>query len=336
MKLYRILVVRILLVIPVVLGIATLTFFVSRVLAADPVELFMPPQADERLRQEVRESLGLDKPLFEQYRIFLAGLQHGYLGRSINTGRPVAADLLDRLPATVEMAAFALALAIGIGIPLGVIAGATRDRWPDFLIRAVTLTGMALPAFWLGLILIFLFFVRLHWLPGPVGRFPIGVAPPPAITGFFVVDSLIQGNLPAFRASLGHLLLPSFTLGFVTMAPIARVGRIAMIEALQSEYIRTAHAMGISKGVVYFRYALKNTLLPVLTMIGSAVAFLFSGSVLVESIFNWPGMGQYALSAIRQSDFSALQGFVIWASFSYVIVFLVVDVLYLIVDPRTR
>lgn len=336
MKLYRLLIVRISLVIPVVLGVVTLTFFVSRVLSADPVELFLPPQADEQLRREVRESLGLDKPLLEQYRIFLAGLERGNLGRSINTGRPVTADLLDRLPATLEMSGFALVMAIGIGVPLGVIAGASRDRWPDFLIRAVTLGGMALPAFWLGLILIFVFFVRLNWLPGPVGRFPIGIAPPPTTTGLFVIDSLIQGNLPAFRASLGHLLLPSFTLGFVTMAPIVRVGRVAMIEALQSDYIRTAHAMGISKVVVYFRYALKNALLPVLTMIGSAVAFLFSGAVLVESIFNWPGMGQYALSAIRQSDFSALQGFVLWAAFSYVFVFLVIDVLYLIVDPRTR
>ena len=336
MKLSRLLIVRIALIIPVSLGVVTLTFFVSRVLAADPVELFLPPQADEALRREVRQRLGLDKPLVEQYRIFLSGIGHGDLGISINTGHPVTKDLLFRLPATLEMAGCALLIAVGIGVPFGVIAGVNRDGWPDFLIRGITLGGMALPAFWLGLILIFVFFVRLHWLPGPVGRFPIGAAPPRVITGLFLVDSLLGGNLPAFWVSLEHLLLPSFTLGFVTMAPIARVARNAMIEVLQSDYVRTSRAMGISKAGINFRLALKNALLPVVTMIGSAIAFLFSGSVLVENIFSWPGMGQYALEAIRQSDFSALQGFVLWAALAYVCVFLVIDILYLVVDPRTR
>ena len=336
MKLSRLLLIRIALIIPVSLGVVTLTFFVSRVLAADPVELFLPPQADEQLRREVRQRLGLDKPLVEQYRIFLSGIGHGDLGISINTGHPVTKDLLFRLPATLEMAGCALLIAVGVGVPLGVIAGVNRDGWPDFLIRAVTLGGMALPAFWLGLILVFIFFVRLHVLPGPVGRFPIGATPPRVITGLFLLDSLLEGNISAFWISLEHLLLPSFTLGFVTMAPIARVARTAMIEVLQTEYIRTSRAMGISRAAIYFRCALKNALLPVVTMIGSAVAFLFSGSVLVENIFNWPGMGQYALEAIRQSDFSALQGFVLWAALAYVGVFLVIDILYLVVDPRTR
>ncbi len=336
MKLYRLLLVRTALVIPVALGVVTLTFFVSRVLAADPVELFLPPQADEQLRREVRQRLGFDKPLVEQYRIFLVGIDRGDLGVSINTGRPVTRDLAARLPATLEMAGFALLMGVALGVTLGVAAGVTRDRWPDFLIRGVTLGGMALPAFWLGLILIFVFFVRLHWLPGPVGRFPIGAEPPRTITGLFAVDSLLHGNVPAFWVSLRHLVLPSFTLGFVTMAPIARVARTAMIEVLQSDYVRTSRAMGISKTLIYFRYALKNALLPVVTMIGSVVAFLFSGSVLVENIFNWPGMGQYALEAIRQSDFAALQGFVLWAALTYVVVFLLIDLLYLVVDPRTR
>lgn len=336
MKLYRLLAVRLALIVPVALGVVTLTFFVSRVLAADPVELFLPPQADEQLRREVRARLGFDKPLVDQYRIFLEGIDRGDLGTSINTGHPVTRDLLDRLPATFEMAALALTMAVVVGVPLGVVAGVNKDRWPDFVTRGLTLTGMALPAFWLALILIFFFFVRLHWLPGPVGRFPIGELPPPRITGLFLVDSLLRGDLPAFWISLRHLVLPSFTLGFVTMAPITRVARTAMIDVLQSEFVRTSRAMGISRNVIYFRYALKNALLPVVTMIGSAVAFLFSGSVLVENIFNWPGMGRYALEAIRQSDFAALQGFVLWAALTYVGVFLVIDVIYLIVDPRTR
>jgi peptide/nickel transport system permease protein len=335
-KLARLIALRVGLVIPVVFGVVTLTFFVSRVLAADPVELFMPPQADEQLRREIRQSFGLDKPVFEQYLIFVNGVLHGDLGKSINTGRPVMRDLADRLPATLELATSALLLAIVVGVPLGVLAGVGKDGPLDFSIRGVTLVGMALPAFWLGLVLIYLFFVRLAWLPGPVGRFPIGADTPPGITGFYTLDSLLALDLPRFLTSLRHLILPGVTLGFVTMAPITRVGRSAMVEVLQSEYIRTAQAMGISRNTTYFRYALKNALLPVLTMIGGSVAFLFSGAVLVETVFNWPGMGQYALNAIRLSDFAALQGFVLWAALAYVAVFMVVDLLYLVVDPRMR
>lgn len=336
MRLYRLVAIRLVLVIPVALGVVTLTFFVSRVLAADPVELFLPPQADEQLRREIRASLGLDKPIIEQYGIYLDGLLHADLGRSIVTGRPVLHDLADRLPATLELATLALLMAVGIGVPLGVIAAVDRDGPADFIIRGVTLLGMALPAFWLGLILIYVLFVKLAVLPGPVGRFPIGAQPPQDITGLYTVDSLLTGNLGDFRVALRHLFLPALTLGFVTMAPIARVARAAMVEALQSEYIRTAHAMGLPPITVNFRYALKNALLPVVTMIGSTVGFLFGGAVLVESVFNWPGMGQYALNAIRQSDFAALQGFVIWAAIAYVLAFLVVDLLYLVIDPRTR
>jgi peptide/nickel transport system permease protein len=336
MQLYRLLAIRLVLIVPVVLGVVTLTFFVSRVLAADPVELFLPPQADEQLRREIRASLGLDKPIVEQYAIYLDGMLHFDLGRSILTGRPVLHDLADRLPATLELAALALIMAVVIGVPLGVVAAVDRDGPADFIIRGITLLGMALPAFWLGLILIYFLFVKLAWLPGPVGRFPIGAEPPPDVTGLYTIDSLLVGNFSDFWTALRHLFLPAVTLGFVTMAPIARVARASMVEALQSEYIRTSHAMGIPTLTINFRYALKNAMLPVVTMIGSTVGFLFGGAVLVESVFNWPGMGQYALTAIRQSDFAALQGFVIWAAIAYVLAFLAVDLLYLVIDPRTR
>jgi ABC-type dipeptide/oligopeptide/nickel transport system permease component len=336
LTLLRLVALRIVMMLPVAFGVVTLTFFVSHVLAADPVELFLPPQADERLRQEIRASLGLDKPLLVQYGLFLLGLTRGDLGRSIATGRPVLTDLLDRLPATLELATYALLLAVIIGVPLGVLAAMASDRLPDFAVRGLTLVGMALPAFWLGLIMIAFFFVRLAWLPGPVGRLPIGAEPPTPLTGLFSIDSLAMGNLSLFWTSIRHLVLPALTLGFVTMAPITRVTRTAMVEALESDYVRTAEAMGLPRVDVYYRYALKNALLPVVTMIGAAVGFLFSGAVLVENIFNWPGMGQYALNAIRLSDFAALQGFVIWAAIAYVLAFLVVDLLYLVIDPRTR
>jgi ABC-type dipeptide/oligopeptide/nickel transport system permease component len=332
----RFLIVRILLVLPVMFGVVTLTFLIARVLAPDPVELYVPLQADQQVREQIRKRLGLDKPLLGQYQDFLGDLVEGDLGVSAVTGRPVTTDLWDRLPATVELALFSLAFAVVLGVPLGVIAGVRRDGPLDFTIRGITLIGMALPAFWLGLVLIFIFFVSLGWLPGPVGRTPLGIAPPVGITGLYTLDSLLRFDFSMFWTSLRHLILPGFTLGVVIMAPITRVARASMVEVMRSDYIRTAKAHGIPKRTIYFRYALKNALLPIVTMVGTIVGFVFTGAVLIETVFNWPGMGKYGLDAIVRSDFTALQGFVIWASFAYVLAFLFVDIVYMMIDPRTR
>lgn len=336
MRLSRLILRRILWVFPVALGVVTVTFFVSRVLSGDPTELFLPPQADQQLRDEIRSSLGLDESLPAQYVNFLGDLSQGDLGQSITTGRPVTTDLSDRFPATVELGIVGLGIGIFAGVPLGVLAAVKRDRWPDFAIRGFTLGGMALPSFWLGLILIWIFFVTLHWLPGPVGRLPIGVDAPRDITGLYLVDSLLTGNFGLFWQSVRHLVLPGVTLGVVTLAPIARVTRAAMVDAMQSDYVRTAVAMGTGSRRVWFRAALRNALLPVITMVGGVIGFVFSGAVLIEAVFGWPGLGQYALNAIARSDFAALQGFVIYAALLYVLAYLVVDVLYLVADPRTR
>lgn len=332
----RQLVTRVLLMLPVVFGVVTLTFLVSRVFAPDPVALYVPPQADEQLRQEIRARLGFDKSIPEQYAVFLGDLVQGDLGDSTVTGRPVTSDLWDRLPATIELALFSLTLAIVIGIPLGVIAGARRDGPLDFSVRGITLVGMALPSFWLGLVLILVFFVILGWLPGPVGRLPLGATAPDKITGLYTLDSLIAGDWALSWESLRHLILPGVTLGIVIMAPITRVARASMVEVMRSEYIRTPKALGIRKQVIYFRYALKNALLPIVTMVGVIVGFVFTGAVLVEAVFNWPGMGKYGLDAIVKSDFTALQGFVLVASITYIVSFFLVDVVYMIIDPRTR
>ena len=332
----RQLVVRLLLVLPVVFGVVTLTFLVARVFAPDPVALYIPPQADEQLRAKIRAELGLDKSIPEQYGVFLGDLASGDLGESTITGRPVTSDLWDRLPATVELAIFALTFAVVIGVPLGVLAGARRDGPLDFTVRGVTLVGMALPSFWLGLVLILVFFVQLGWLPGPVGRLPLGAVAPDKITGLFTLDSLLAGDFGTFWESFRHLILPGVTLGVVIMAPITRVARASMVEVMRSEYIRTPKALGISKQVIYFRYALKNALLPIVTMVGTIVGFVFTGAVLVEAVFAWPGMGRYGLDAIIKSDFTALQGFVVVASVTYIIAFLLVDIVYMIIDPRTR
>ena len=332
----RQLVIRLLLVVPVMFGVVTLTFLISRVFAPDPVALYIPPQADEQLREKIRTELGFDKSIPGQYGVYLGDLLQGDLGESTITGRPVTSDLWDRLPATVELAILALTFAVVVGVPLGVIAGAKRDGAVDFSVRGITLVGMALPSFWLGLVLILIFFVQLGWLPGPVGRLPLGAMAPDKITGFYTLDSLLHGDFSMMWESLRHLVLPVVTLGVVIMAPITRVSRASMVEVMNSEYIRTPKALGIGKRVIYFRYALKNALLPIVTMVGTIVGFVFTGAVLIESVFNWPGMGKYGLDAIVKSDFTALQGFVVVASVTYILAFLLVDIVYMLIDPRTR
>jgi ABC-type dipeptide/oligopeptide/nickel transport system permease component len=336
MMLGRMILRRLLWVFPVAFGVVTLTFFMARVFNGDPTELYVPPEATDALRAQIRARLGLADPLPQQYIHYLLALLRFDLGVSFTTGQSVASDLWDRLPATLELGLIGLSLGIAVGIPLGVIAAVYRERWPDFLVRGVTLGGMALPQFWVGLVLISIFFVTLRILPGPVGRLPIGVPLPPRFTGFLLFDTLLAGDPALWWQAVRQLALPALTLGFSTASPIARVTRSAMVEAMQSDYIRTAIAMGHGRRVVWFRYCLRNALLPVVTLIGGVAGHIFAGAVLLESIFAWPGLGQYALQSIERSDFAALQGFVIYASLLYVLAFLVVDLLYMFIDPRIR
>jgi ABC-type dipeptide/oligopeptide/nickel transport system permease component len=327
---------RLLWVLPVALGVVTITFFMARVFTGDPTELYTPPEATDALRAQIRAQLGLADSLPRQYIRYLHDLSQLNLGTSFTTGQSVGSDLWLRLPATLELGFVGLTFGVVFGIPLGVIAAVNRERWPDFLIRGLTLGGMALPQFWIGLVLIMFFFVTLRWLPGPVGRLPVGVPLPPLVTGFLLIDTLVAGDFPKWLLAVRQLILPGLTLGLSTMAPVARVTRSSMVEAMQSDYIRTAVAMGHSKRVVWFRYSLRNALLPVVTLIGGVAGHILGGAVLLEAIFAWPGLGQYALQAIERSDFAALQGFVIYASLLYVIVFLIVDLIYMLIDPRMR
>jgi ABC-type dipeptide/oligopeptide/nickel transport system permease component len=336
MLLGRMILRRMLWVFPVAFGVVTLTFFMARVFNGDPTELYVPPEATDALRAQIRARLGLADPLPIQYVNYLWDLLRFDLGISFTTGQSVASDLWDRLPATLELGLVGLSLGIAVGIPLGVIAAVYRERWPDFLVRGVTLGGMALPQFWVGLVLISIFFVSFRILPGPVGRLPIGVPLPAKITGFLMIDTLLAGDPALWWQAVRQLILPALTLGFSTASPIARVTRSAMVEAMQSDYIRTAIAMGHGRQVVWFRYSLRNALLPVVTLIGGVAGHIFAGAVLLESIFAWPGLGQYALQSIERSDFAALQGFVIYASLLYVLAFLLVDLLYMFIDPRIR
>lgn len=320
----------------VVLGVVTLTFVLARIVSPDPTNLYVSPQADLATRNQVREAMGLNTPLWTQYAVFLGNLVTGDLGTSFSTGQPVTSDLLSRLPATIELAVYAVVLGTIAGIATGIVAAVRRGTVADHVIRFLTVSGLALPQFWIGLMLLWIFFVVLGVAPGPIGRLPIGVAPPGQITGFYVIDSLLEGNWQLTGISAGQLVLPTLTLAIAVYAPIARTVRTAMVEALQADYIRTATAMGIGHSRIWFAYAFKNVMLPVLTMFAGVVGFAFSGAVLVEGIFAWPGVGQYALNGIQQSDFPAIQGFVLYIAILYVVIYLIVDLAYIRIDPRVR
>ena len=332
----RLLLNRLFWALPVALGVVSITFFTARLFGGDPTELYAPPEASDELRAQIRERLGLSDPRWFQYLRYLGEVARFDFGVSFITNQPVGVDLTERLPATLELGVLGLGAGVLLGVPLGVLAAVNRERLPDFLVRGVTLSGMALPQFWIGLVLIWVFFVTLGWLPGPVGRLPIGVPLPAPVTGFLLIDLALIGDWERWRLAALQLVLPVATLGFATLAPIARVTRASMVEALQSDYIRTATAMGHPSRSIWFRYALRNALLPVVTLVGVLAGWVFGGAVLLESIYGWPGLGQYALQAIESSDFSALQGFVIYAALLYVVAFLVVDMLYIAIDPRMR
>ncbi len=320
----------------VVLGVVTITFVLTRVVAADPTSLLVPPGADAATRAHVRHELGLDQSLLRQYLIFLRNVLHGDLGVSFATGQPVTSDLSRRLGATLDLAVPAIVLGLIAGVGLGVVSGIRRNRFADHAIRLVTVLALAIPQFWLGLMLLSLFYARLHVLPGPIGRLDSGVAPPPHLTGMYLIDAPLTGHWSLLWMAIQHLVLPVFVLACGVFAPITRITRSAMIESLDTDYVLAARAAGFSARRIHWRYALKNALLPVITMGANGIAFALTGTVLVENVFGWPGVGQYALNAVQQSDFPALQGFVLYAALVYVVLYLLVDLVYALVDPRLR
>jgi ABC-type dipeptide/oligopeptide/nickel transport system permease component len=327
---------RLALVGPVLLGIASLTFVVARLLPADPAAVIAGPLADAQSVAAIRRDLGLDQPIWRQYLTFLADLARGDLGYAWTTRNPVFEDLLIRLGPTLELVLVSFTFALLVSVPLGVWAAIGRGRAPDHIARIINLLGVSLPQFWLGLILIYVFFFVLRIAPAPIGRLPISTLPPPAVSNLYLLDSLLSLNFEAFWISLRQMALPAFTLSLAIIAPITRMVRGSMLEVLGSGYVRAARAFGIPTPYLYFVYALRNALLPVLTLTATLFGNLIGGAVVVEHIFAWPGLGAYAATAAIRSDYSAVQGFVILTAFAYVVVFLVVDLLYYAIDPRTR
>jgi peptide/nickel transport system permease protein len=325
---------RIAIAVPTLLGVTVICFVLVRVLPGNPAYLMAGPYASDKDVQELARSLGLAEPLPVQYGRYLRDLLRGDMGRAWFTAQAVTRDLADRFPATFELANAAFLLAVGLGVPLGVLSAVRRDSWLDHACRVVSILGVSTPLFCSGLLFILVFYAELRLAPAPMGRIDAFVPPPDPITGLFVVDSLLTGNWTALRSSLGRLALPSLTLGLSMLAPILRMVRSSMLEVLGSRYVTTAVAYGVPFRRVVVRYALANALLPILTTMAVFYGFALSGMVLVETIFSWPGLGAYAINAILNSDYAAIQGLVVFVTFLYAVLYLLVDILYAFVDPR--
>lgn len=323
---------RIMAVIPVLLGVSILVFVVMHLFTSDPAAVMLGQHATAEQIEALRKELGLNDPLYVQYGRFLVNLLHGDLGRSLMTKAPVTDELLTRFPATIELAIAAIVLATVVGVTIGVISAVKQYSIFDYVSMVVGLLGVSMPIFWLGLMLIVIFSVTLGWLP-VAGRIDIGMEPANT-TGFYILDSLLTGNMDALLSALKHLALPAIALGSYSTAIIARMTRSTMLEVIRQDYIRTARAKGLAEKIVIIKHALRNALIPIVTVIGLQLGSLLGGAVLTETVFSWPGVGGRVVDAILASDYPLVQGAVLVIAVIFVIVNLIVDILYAYLDPR--
>jgi peptide/nickel transport system permease protein len=328
---------RLLFLFPMLIGITLLTFTLSHAVPADPVAANLGDQAaaDPQIVAAFRHRWGLDRPLYEQYGIYLWRVIHGNLGVSISSRQPVSTDLRQRLPATIELAVAAMVLSLIVGIPLGIISAVKRDRAVDQVARVVSLIGVSVPVFWLALVAILIFYARLGWAPAP-GRLSASIEAPPFHTGFIVIDGLLAHRMDVVKDALKHLILPAAVLSSYSIGVITRMTRGSMLEVLNEDFIRTARAKGVLERNVIVQHAARNSLIPVITIIGLSFGGLLSGAVITETVFSWPGLGLYAFSSATSLDFPAIMGVGIVVAIVYVLVNLLVDVSYALADPRIR
>ena len=326
---------RLVYLIPVLIGVTLLVFFISHAIPGDPARMMAGQKASRQAVENLRHSMGLDRPLPEQYVRFLWGLFHGDLGTSIRNQRPVVEDLADFFPATLELTLASMILCIAVGLPLGIISAVRRNRPIDHISRVFSVFGVSMPVFWLGLMLLLLFYRNLGWLPGS-GRLDVGINPPIHVTGFYLIDSLLEGSWSKFFNALQHILLPAFCLSYVYLAIITRIVRSSMISVMGQDYITTARANGLAESIVILKHSFKNSLIPTVTITGLSIGELLGGAILTETIFNWPGMGKYVVDSVNFLDFPAIMGFTLVVSFAYVMINLLVDVLYAFLDPQIK
>ncbi len=318
--------------IPVLIGVLILVFLLIHFIPGDPAIAMLGDRASAERVEALRESLGLNAPLYVQFFRYVKQLLHFDLGRSIRSGNPVLNEISHRFPATLELSIWGMMFAIISGLPIGIIAAINHNSWFDNFSMIIALIGVSMPIFWLGLMFIWLFAVQLGWLP-PSSRLTVGIKLN-NITNLYVIDSIMQGNWKALVDSIKHLILPSIALGTIPMAMIARMTRSSMLEVLRKDYIRTAYAKGLNGRVVVYKHALKNALVPIITIIGLQFGILLGGAILTETIFSWPGLGKYLVDAIYARDYPIVQGGILFFALIFVLVNLLVDLSYTTIDPR--
>jgi len=314
-------------------GIMVMTFFTSLVVPLDPLASLAGPQAPPETVERLRTLYGFDQPLYVQFGRYVDRLAHGNLGVSFQTSRPVLQDILAYFPATLELATFAILLGISVGIPLGVLSAVYRNRAIDQFCRVLSLVGVSTPVFWLGLVLLLVFYFKLGWLPEP-GRLNIMLLEPSRITGVLLIDSAIARDWEVFADALKHLVLPASVLGLVGVAGISRITRSSMLEVLSQEYVKTARIKGLGEFLVITRHALRNALVPTVTVVGLTYGLLLEGSVLTETIFSWPGLGRYMANAFLTLDLNTIVGGTMFIALTFCLVNLVVDLAYAFLNPK--
>ena len=317
-------------------GLASLTFFIGRVLPIDPVLAIVGEKALPEVYDRVYLELGLDKPIWQQFIEYLGKLLRGDFGISYSTNRPVLTDLLSFFPATLELATIGLVIGVALGVPMGVASAYWHEKWPDHLIRVIGLIGYSVPIFWLGLVGLFVFYYKLGWVSGPgqVDVFFTGIVP--RITGFILVDAAIAGEWEVFWNAVSHMILPAVLIGYFSLAYISRMTRSVMLDQLSREYVLTARLKGASEFTVVVRHALGNAAIPLVTVIALSYGGLLEGSVLVETIFAWPGIGNYLYSSLFAADMNAVLGGTLLVGIVFVLLNMLSDVLYAALDPRSR
>lgn len=325
---------RLALLLPTLFGVSVLAFSLIHLVPGDPAALMLGERANAQAIRRLRHELGLDRPLPVQYAGFVGRAVTGDFGRSIKTKEKIAVEIGTRFPATAELAIAAMLLAIALGVPLGIVAARRRGRWVDALVMAGSLVGVSLPIFWLGLLLILAFSVHLGWFPLS-GRLDPALAVP-VRTGFLTLDTLLSGRLDSFVDALRHLVLPAFALGTIPLAVISRMTRSSVLEVLQLDFVRTAWAKGLDERVVLFKHVLKNAMIPTITVIGLQFGYLLGGAIITETIFAWPGVGRWLLLSVQARDLPAVQGGVLLVAIVFVVVNVLVDLSYTILDPRIR
>lgn len=328
---------RLLLAIPMLLGISLVLFLTYKLVGIDPLVMIVGERAmnNPEIVQTAVEKWGLDRPMWEQYFTYVSNFIKGDLGKSFLTRRPVLEDLALYLPATVELAITSLLFATVLGIPMGILSGLRPGKIFDRFAWTVSLLNASLPPFWSGLIVLFVFYYHLGIMPGP-GRLDPRMTSPAHVTGLFTVDALLAGDGTAFASALHHLILPTVILGGFTLALVLRITRASIIQEMRKDYVRTARGKGLSETRVILNHALRNALLPLITILGLAFAGLLGGAVMTETIFDWPGLGQYLVRAASQLDYPAIQGGTLLIAIIYIMVNMIVDILYGVLDPRVR